>query len=67
VWNQARRLVGDSAFITDEEGERSLEPTWWKAEGALLHAAIGAGRPDLVTDDGRRMLVEAWAAVFGPI
>lgn len=67
VVERARQIVGDAAFIEDEEGEETLEPVWSKAHGALLHAAMAWGAPEFVDGEGQEALTAAWRAVFGPM
>ena len=62
VERRAFALDGDTAFIEDE-GERSLEPTWAAALHSCLYAAIAYGAPDLVSTEERQVLLDAWESV----
>lgn len=64
VWKRAESLVGSSAFLVDDEGERFLEPTWASASCALLEAAMAFGAP-LFSEPADRLIQSiAWRAVF---
>lgn len=64
VVKRARALLGDSAFVTDTEGDEWLEPTWLAASSALLHAAMASGAPELLSQDDIQTLTSAWRLTF---
>ena len=63
VFNRAKKLVGSSAFIVDDDGTHHLEPTWAAASHALLESAMAFGAPS-VSDADRRIMTAAWYSVF---
>lgn len=65
ISDRARELLGDEAFVVDDEGESSLVPLWLAAAGALLCAAMGLGAPTLVTKEEARLLSASWLQLVG--
>jgi hypothetical protein len=65
VSRRARELLGDAAFVTDEEGESSLVPEWAAADGALLGAAMGLGASDLLEKEKADILSAPWLKFKG--
>jgi hypothetical protein len=57
---RARGLVGDAAFVVDEEGNQSFTPPWASAADAFLHAAMAFGAPELLSPADREALTQAW-------
>lgn len=51
VRDSARRVAGEAAFETDEDGEQVLVPPWDDAAAALTEAAMALGAPDLFDTD----------------
>ena len=51
VWERAEVVAGVSAFLEDDEGERSLGPVWGGAASALLDAAMAVGAPAVVGEE----------------
>jgi hypothetical protein len=66
VWDRADALLGPTAFVVDDEGERSLVSDWDCAATALLDAAMAFGAPSVVTEGDAVILTSAWRAVAGP-
>ena len=62
---RARSLVGDAAFVTDEEGEQSFASDWAAVSDAFLHAALAFGAPELLSSDDRKLLTSAWTKRYG--
>jgi hypothetical protein len=65
VRERAEAVVGDSAFVHDEDGESSLEPTWGAAADSLLEAAMAFAAPSVSDENGRRIMSTAWHTVIG--
>lgn len=62
---RARDLVGDAAFVLDEEdGVYVLIDSWAGASSALCCAAMAVGAPHLITASDKRLLERAWRDVF---
>jgi hypothetical protein len=64
---RARALVGETAFVANDEGEEFFSPEWDLALDALLGAAMAYGAPDLVSAADRASLTSAWVRVFGEL
>ncbi len=64
---RARDLVGDAAFVVDDEGEQSFAPDWASALDALLGAAMAYGAPELMSPADRDSLSSAWMHAFGEL
>jgi hypothetical protein len=62
---RARALVGDAAFVVDEEGNRSFTPPWAAAADPFLHAAMAFGAPELLSPADREALTQAWVERYG--
>lgn len=62
---RARRLVGDAAFVVDDEGNQAFTPVWASAADALLHAAMALGAPELLAPADREALTQAWRKRYG--
>lgn len=60
VTERVRNLVGNAAFIVDEEGEQSLAPAWAEAAQTFLHAAMAYGAPELTSPADVQALTAAW-------
>ena len=65
IWERADSVVGSTAFLDDEEGEKFLEPTWASTSNAMSEAAMAMGAPMLSGTHDRLILLAAWRAVFG--
>jgi hypothetical protein len=65
VWDRAEVIVGDSAFIREDD-ETHLEPAWSAAANTLLEAAMAFGAPAVSDDEDRRIMSAAWHRVLGP-
>ncbi len=65
--DRARKVTGDAAFITNDEGEQYFAPEWDAAFSALLGAAMAYGAPELVTSVDRATLSFAWIGTFGEL
>ena len=64
---RARALVGNAAFVTDDEGEQSFAPDWANALDALLGAAMAYGAPELMSSADRDSLTSAWVNTLGEL
>ncbi len=62
---RAKELLGDAAFVTDEDGESSLVPVWSAADGALLGAAMGLGASGLLEKEKADILSAPWLKLMG--
>jgi len=60
VSDRARIVSGDEAFRADEEEDLVLEPPWGNAAGALLHAVMAFGAPELTSHSDHEALLAAW-------
>jgi len=65
--NRARDLVGDAAFVIDDEDEVSFTPDWASACSALSGAAMAYGAPELLSPADRDLLLSAWVGTFGEL
>ena len=63
ISNRAEKLVGSTAFVVDEDGNKYLEPTWAIASDALLEAAMAFGA-ERVSESDRQFMSAAWLSVF---
>jgi hypothetical protein len=61
--DRARSLVGDVAFVVDEEGDQSFAPEWAAVSDAFLQAAMALGAPQLMSTEERELLLSAWKSV----
>ena len=57
---RARSLVGDAAFVVDEDGDAAFAPDWEAAAQAFLHAAMAYGAPELTSQADAEALAAAW-------
>ena len=70
IWERARFLEGDRAFVitpdgpNEGDGEPTLAPVWQKANATFLHAAMAMGAPEHVPESDYSLLVRAWGTVF---
>jgi hypothetical protein len=64
LMERAHTLVGDAAFIADDDGELFPAEPWDGALQALLDAAMALGAPALASDADRAILIEAWEHCF---
>jgi hypothetical protein len=62
--DRARALVGDDAFIVDEDGTEFFSPLWDSISSVFLCGAMGAGAPELVTTSEENSLRSAWQNVY---
>jgi hypothetical protein len=62
---RARGLVGDAAFVVDDEGNQSFTPEWASAADAFLHAAMAFGAPELLSPTDREAITQAWRRRYG--
>lgn len=62
--DRARTLVGDDAFLIDEDDTEYFSPIWNSVLNAFLCAAMGAGAPELVTSSEVMTLKSAWQNVY---
>jgi hypothetical protein len=62
---RARGLVGDAAFVVDDEGNQAFTPVWASAADAFLHAAMAFGAPELLSPADRNALTQAWRKRYG--
>ncbi|MAE66259.1 MAG: hypothetical protein CMJ18_18465 [Phycisphaeraceae bacterium] len=61
---RARELLGDEAFIEDEDGETCLVPDWSHACSILLHAGLSHDPDGLLSAAEKRILSSAFREVF---
>jgi hypothetical protein len=61
---RARKLAGQSAFVSDDEGNVSLAPVWAEAAEAFLHAAMGYGAPEILSPGDAEVLTVAMSGGF---
>jgi hypothetical protein len=62
--DRAKALVGDNAFIVDEDGTEYFTPLWESVSWAFLCGAMGVGAPELVTPSEVNTLRSAWRNVY---
>jgi hypothetical protein len=62
---RAGGLVGDAAFVVDDEGNRSFTPVWASIADAFLHVAMAFGAPELLSPADREALTQAWVERYG--
>lgn len=62
--DRALALVGNSAFIVDEDGNEFFVPEWVDACGVFLCAIMGYGADGLLSADERQACTAPWRAVF---
>lgn len=55
-----RKLLGDEAFIFDEEGNQEFAPQWAKVADVFLHAAMAYGAPEFVSAEEMAILTAGW-------
>ncbi len=65
LWERAEALQGSTAFVEDEEGERTLSPLWALAHAALADAELALGYAVDLPEEDRLILTTAWRAAFG--
>jgi hypothetical protein len=67
VSRRAQAVDGDEALVTDPDDPEGawLADPWATASAALGDAAMAAGAVDLMTEDGRNLLLGPWRKVFG--
>ncbi len=63
ISDRAEKLVGSTAFILNEDGDKYFEPTWAAASLALLETAMAFGAP-LVSETDRQIMSAAWYSVI---
>ena len=61
--DRARELVGEAAFLVDEEGDVSFTPEWAVVCEAFLHAAMAFRAPELMPVADRDLLIAAFRHV----
>jgi hypothetical protein len=62
VFNRARELEGDAAFV-EMADEVVLVPRWQAAADALVSAALALGAPEIMSAEDRALLLFAWSGV----
>lgn len=60
VCKRAKSILGDAAFITDEDENAWLVQPWQGAGRALCDAALALGAPNLIGPADRQVLTSAW-------
>lgn len=61
---RARKLAGQSAFVSDDDGNLSLAPVWAEAAEAFLHAAMGYGAPKILAPGDAEVLTLQCQEIF---
>ncbi len=60
VSERAREVLGDAAFVVDEDDEECLDPAWSIARDAACNAAMAVGAPDLMSESQASAILEPW-------
>lgn len=61
---RVKAIVGDSAFVVDEEGNESFSPEWSNVLSAFLCAVMGFGVDGMMSPHEKSILIAAWRSTF---
>ena len=61
---RVKTIVGDSAFVVDEEGNESFSPEWSNVLSAFLCAVMGFGVDGMMSPQEKSILIAAWRSTF---
>lgn len=67
VFDQANKLTGGTAIMSDDEGNLSLDEEWSKACNSYLCSAMAVAYQQKYSGDEIALLSKAWAAVYGKL
>lgn len=62
--NNLNELIGDSAFVVDEDGNESFSPEWSDILSAFICAIMGFGVGGFMSNHEKNILSKAWRQTF---
>ena len=62
--NRLNEIIGDLAFVVDEDGNESFSPEWSDTLNAYVCAIMGYGVEDFMSDSEKNIMSKAWRETF---